>query len=202
MRKPAPPKRRGSWSAFIRSARGVARGLLTLGALLTLQAAAAPPKAGPRTPVAAAKAPFNPPRESTLPPGPEGALIRRGLQLAMATERELPAHVGNGLRCTRCHLEAGRKPYAGPWVGLTGVFPEYRARSGRRNTLAERVNDCFERSMNGRPLPEDGQEMRALLAYMAWLSQGVPKGQSVEGRGFQRITPRLTPDRERGATLY
>ncbi|OJH42949.1 cytochrome C [Cystobacter ferrugineus] len=158
--------------------------------------------AAPRPTDSAQKAPFHLPRESTLPRGPEGDRIRRGLRLVMLTERELPGYVGNGLRCTSCHLQAGRVRYAAPWVGITGVLPEYRSRSGRMNTLEERINDCFERSMNGKPLPEDGVEMRSIVAYMSWLSQNVPKGRSVEGRGFKHITPRPTPDREQGARLY
>jgi thiosulfate dehydrogenase len=33
-----------------------------------------------------------------------------------------------------------------------GVFPEYRPRNARVNTIDRRINDCFERSMNGRGL--------------------------------------------------
>lgn len=168
-----------------------------VGALLALAAVAAPKPTAPSR-----KAPFHLARESTIPQGPEGDGIRRGLQLVSRTEQELPGHVGNGLRCASCHLGAGRVQYAGPWVGITGVFPEYRARSGRVNTLEERINDCFERSLNGKPLPTDSAELRAIVAYMSWLSQGVPEGQSVEGRGFKRIDPPPTPDRERGARLY
>lgn len=168
-----------------------------VGALLTLTAEAARPSTA-----SVRKVPFKPPPESTIPQGPEGDRIRHGLRLVMRTEQELPEHVGAVMRCTSCHLGAGRVPYAGPWVGITAVFPEYRSRSGRMNTLPERINDCFERSMNGKPLPEDSPEMNAILAYMAWLSQGIPKGQVVEGRGFKRIHPAPIPDRERGARLY
>jgi thiosulfate dehydrogenase len=165
-------------------------GLLALGAAPAL---GAPPET---------KAPFRVRPESEIPAGPEGERIRRGLQLAGNTERLLPAHVGNGLRCTSCHLQSGRVANAGPWVGLSAVFPEYRTRNAKMNSLAERVNDCFERSLNGLPLPEDGEEMKAFLAYIDWLSEGVPRGVSVQGRGFQRISPAPVPDRARGKRLF
>ena len=58
--------------------------------------------------------------------------------------------LGNALNCTSCHLDGGRTPYAAPLVGIWGVFPEYRSRNARVNILEDRINDCFERSMNGR----------------------------------------------------
>lgn len=39
-------------------------------------------------------------------------------------------------------------------------------------TLGERIDGCMTRSMNGRPLPADGREMQALLAYIEFLGQG------------------------------
>jgi len=45
------------------------------------------------------------------------------------------------------------------------VFPEYRSRNGKINALQDRINDCFERSMNGKALPYDSEEMRGILTY-------------------------------------
>lgn len=53
------------------------------------------------------------------------------------------------------------------------MFPECRARSGKVIALTERVNDCFQRSMNGKPLAYDSAETNNILAYMQWLSTGV-----------------------------
>jgi len=132
----------------------------------------------------------------------ESDAIRRGKLLVSRTKEELPGHVGNGLHCTSCHLKDGTQKNAGPWVGLVGMFPEYRARNAKKNTIEERVNDCFERSMNGKPLPTDGPEMTAIVAYMKFLSKDVPPGREVEGRGFARIKPAPTPNREHGKELY
>jgi thiosulfate dehydrogenase len=147
--------------------------------------------------------PLRVPPAPSIPSGPLGADVRRGEALFNTTQATARAYVGNGLQCTSCHLQGGTVAYAAPLVGLWGVFPEFVARSDRVETLADRINDCFLRSMNGRPLPVDGAEMRALLAYTAWLSTGVPTGSSVVGRGFADLgTPPSAPDAGRGERVY
>jgi len=142
------------------------------------------------------------PNEASIPGGPVGDAIRRGKQLMTDTHNQLPRNVGNGLNCTNCHLGGGTTAYAAPWVGLTGAFPEYRSRSGKLISLQERVNDCFQRSMNGKPLAFDSTEMNDIMAYMKWLSSGVPTGTNVTGRGFEKIDTALVPNRENGKAVY
>lgn len=142
------------------------------------------------------------PAESTIPSGPKGLAIIEGKKLLTETRQRLPKHVGNGLNCTSCHLAGGTTANASPWVGIWGVFPEYRSRSGKVISLTERVNDCFERSMNGKPLAYDSVEMNNILAYMQWLSTGVPTGTSVKGRGFVAIDKKLKPDAVHGKAVY
>lgn len=142
------------------------------------------------------------PDPATIPDGPMGDAIRRGQTLVTRTREELPDHVGNGLHCSSCHLGGGTVANAGPWVGITGVFPEFRTRNAKVNVLQDRVNDCFERSMNGEPLPPASDDMTAIVAYMTWLSQGVPSGVPIEGRGFARIKAPATPDPSNGEKLY
>jgi len=153
--------------------------------------------------LAAEPVPLSVPPPQTMPDGPLGELVKRGLSLVNATPANLPANVGDGLNCSSCHLNGGTVAYAAPLAGLWGVFPEYQARSARVETLEDRINDCFQRSMNGKPLPIDGADMRAFLAYIAWLSTGVPTGSSVVGRGFLEIgAPPSPSDPVRGKTLY
>ena len=149
-----------------------------------------------------APVPLAPPAIDTIPSGPLGASIRLGLSIVGDTQAHARAYVGNGLNCVSCHLDGGRVAYAAPLAGLTGIFPEYRARRGRVESLEERINDCFVRSMNGRALPPGSAEMVGLLAYTAWLSQGVPTGSEVLGRGFRDITAPAKPDPVRGKLLY
>ncbi len=143
------------------------------------------------------------PGDDTIPAGPQGDLVRRGRLLATRTSEELPAIVGSDLHCTSCHLEAATRANAGPWVGLSSAYPEFRARAGRDVTLEDRINECFERSMNGKPLANDGPEMKAFVAYIDWLSQGVPRGAEVIGRGFAKVErpPVVDPDNGKNAYL-
>lgn len=76
---------------------------------------------------------FKPPAEASIPVGPLGDAIRTGKLLVMETHQRLPKNVGNKLTCVNCHMGGGATPNAAPWVGLWGVFPEYRAR--RRGRL-------------------------------------------------------------------
>ena len=132
----------------------------------------------------------------------EGASVRLGRSILVDTQTRAKAYVGNGLVCVSCHLDQGRAAYAAPLAGLTGVFPEYRARRGSVESLEQRINDCFLRSMNGKPLPPGSPEMIGLLSYTAWLSQGVPTGVEVVGRGFRDITAPSPPDPARGKSLF
>ena len=149
-------------------------------------------------------APFKLPEEKDIPKGPIGDAIRYGEKVLTQTQTYARKYIGNGLNCTSCHLNGGKTAYASPWVGIWGVFPEYRSRNAKVNALQDRVNDCFERSMNGKPLPFGSAEMRGILAYMWWLSKDVPTGIEVEGRGFKRLTPAAgaTPDQASGKRVY
>ena len=149
-----------------------------------------------------APVPLNPPAASARPSGPLGEAIRLGQRIVTDAQATAKAYVGNGLTCANCHIDAGRTAYATPLAGLTGLFPEYRARRGSVESLEERINDCFLRSMNGKPLPRSSPGMVAKLAYIAWLSQGVPTGVEVVGRGFRDIAAPAKPDAARGKTLY
>jgi thiosulfate dehydrogenase len=125
----------------------------------------------------------------------------RGRAILEATRDSLPHNVGNLLRCTSCHFAAGTVADAMPWVGVYSRFPQYRPRSGRVDILEDRINDCFERSMNGTRLREDSREMRDIVAYMAFLSLGVPAGSSVTGQSIPKLE-KLHGDTARGALVF
>jgi len=153
----------------------------------------------PRT---AAVMPLRVPAESAIPATREGEQIRRGKYLSEHTVEELPENVGDGLHCTSCHLEAGTKANAAPWIGVRARYPKYRDRSGAWVTLEDRINDCFERSMNGKALAPEDAAMGAMVAYMDWLSASYAPGMKVEGQGIPRLVMDRNPDLERGKTLY
>jgi thiosulfate dehydrogenase len=118
----------------------------------------------------------------------------RGLALLRNFNDSLPRHAGNGLRCTSCHLEDGRRGAAMSFVGVTRRFPTYRARRGSVETIEQRVNECITRSLAGRPLPEQGDAMRDVVGYLDSL-RDLP-------RPARPDTVRLVGDTVRGGTLY
>jgi thiosulfate dehydrogenase len=139
-----------------------------------------------------------------LPPFPDsrfGEEAARGLAILEHTADSLPGHVGNTLRCTSCHLDGGRRPYAMPWVGVTARYPQYRSRADRVLTIEDRIHECIERSLAGRRLPHGDERTRAMLAYFRHLSEGVPEGARVPGQGVDSARAGA-PDVARGATVY
>lgn len=157
----------------------------------------------PRPPARAVvgQAEFVPPADSLIPAGAEGTTIRRGRALLLHTRDSLPAHVGNRLRCTSCHLDGAVRPGAMSLAGVYARFPQYRPRSAIVERLEDRINDCFRRSMNGTPLAVEGADMRDMVAWLAWISRGVPLGSTVPGHGSPAVPPRV-PDPAAGATLF
>jgi thiosulfate dehydrogenase len=199
-------KSRARYGAFAVS-RVPVRGALALALLLSLTGCEVVPAqdggATTAAPLAAGgtRAPFAIPAEATIPDGPLGDAVRRGRAILTATPESLPGHVGNDLRCTSCHLDAGTRENVMSWVGVYARFPQYRPRSGLVIDLEERIGDCFERSLNGRSPAYDSPEMRDMIAYMSWLSRDIPVGREVAGQGMPRLDP-LPPDTAAGRAGY
>src|SRR3546814_3308217 len=57
---------------------------------------------------------FSPPAESSIPDGPDGDAIRRGMALFVNTKTNAADFVGNELSCASCHLDRGREPHSAP----------------------------------------------------------------------------------------
>ena len=142
-----------------------------------------------------------PPGDSAIPDNDLGASIRRGRALLLATKDSLPSHVGNKLTCSSCHIAAGTQPAAISLVGVYGRFPQYRSRTGLVIQIQDRVNDCFLRSMNGKPIDPLGREMIDIVSWMAFISRGVPTGETLPGHGLPKIAA-LTGDATRGEKIF
>lgn len=151
------------------------------------------------------------PSVDRLPDSPWGRIVRQGRDVILNTPALIgpaapnPAnrYAGNTLSCGNCHLGAGTKPFGLPLVGVFADFPQYSARDGRVGTLEDRINGCMRRSMNGRPLPLDDPAMRAMVAYIKFLSEGATIGKATFGRGAGAM-PLLdrAADPIRGAQVY
>jgi thiosulfate dehydrogenase len=145
--------------------------------------------------------PFRVPDESEIKDSVTLASIRRGRALIHSTRDSLPRHVGAALACASCHAADGTQANAMPLVGAYSRFPQYRARSGYVDLLENRINDCFERSMNGKALDMEGRDMRDMVTYIAFLSRGYPPGREMEGQAVPKLDP-LPGDSARGREVF
>lgn len=146
---------------------------------------------------------WTPPTEAEIPADSMGNSIRRGLALMRHTTDSLPDYAPGHINCTNCHLQDGRSLYGTPLAGSHARYPKYLPRSGAVVTMADRVNYCFTRSLAGNRLPSDSREMADMLAYLAWLSKGVPTGAAMPGaEGLPAMKDTLVGDVARGTTLY
>lgn len=118
-------------------------------------------------------------------------------------EEENTQFTGNNLTCTNCHLKGGTQKGSASWVGVTGRFPQFGGRANKIGSIENRINGCMERSMNGRKLPDDSQQMKAIVAYMEWLGEGIPEGEKEIYRGYARLQiPEIAVDLNRGKEIY
>ena len=140
-----------------------------------------------------------------VPSNEAGPLIAYGHDLIARTFAnigpEVPDHAmrfaGNNLACQNCHLDAGTNRYGLPLVGVYKTFPKFSPRDQRIISLAERVNECMTRSMNGQALPDDSREMNAFLAYMRYIGDVPPAPAAAPAE-----PPPLPADATRGATVF
>jgi thiosulfate dehydrogenase len=148
------------------------------------------------------------PDSSQIPHSEEGDLIQYGRSLIAKTAEYFGpngkiGHTANGMNCQNCHLEAGTKPWGNNYGGVFSTYPKFRERRGAEETIIQRVNDCFMRSLNGKALDSNSREMKGILAYVRWLGKKVPKGKKPPGSGIAQ--PRFldrAADPQKGKLVY
>jgi thiosulfate dehydrogenase len=84
-------------------------------------------------------------------------------------------------------------------------YPTFSGRDGIVGDLANRINGCMQRSMNGKPLLKDSLEMQSMVTYIEQLGrQYQAMGES--SRAANDPAAFVEPDRqanlENGATVY
>jgi thiosulfate dehydrogenase len=144
---------------------------------------------------------WQPPSRATIPNGPKGESIRLGERIFNDTPIYAAEHTGADISCDSCHAGHGTQPFASPMVGVPATFPQYNARAGHVISLKDRIQECFVRSENGKPLDYNGAEMTAVVDYITWLSQPAKENAPYVGRGLIKL-PNLTPDPKHGAAIY
>lgn len=119
-------------------------------------------------------------------------MIRYGYQLISNTafylgQKGVVAHSSNSMNCQNCHLEAGTIPWGNNYGAVAATYPKFRDRSNSIESISKRVNDCIERSLNGKSLDTNSREMKAMIAYIKWLGRNVPVGKKPKGTGLMDI---------------
>lgn len=149
------------------------------------------------------------PDTNDIPSGPEGEMIRYGMDLINNTayyigpDGTVGSYTRNKMNCTNCHLEAGTRPYGFNFFSTYGNYPQYRSREDAVLTMEQRVNNCVERPHNGIPLPLDSKEMIAIVSYLKFLGKGVPIGERAVGsEGADLIFPDRPADPIKGKEIF
>ena len=145
---------------------------------------------------------FVTPRLADMLATPNVDNVVHGMRLHLDTKALLPKNVGNSLNCTSCHLNVGTVAEGSPFVGVSVFFPSYALRAGRIITIEERINGCFLRSMNGKPLSKDSADMEAMVAYFDWMRKETKPEDKVAGRGVGKMDPAIKPNAENGKQVY
>ncbi|MCB1112976.1 MAG: c-type cytochrome [Chlamydiales bacterium] len=139
-------------------------------------------------------------------PAPIRDTVELGFHIMLDTPKYAPDYAGDQLSCTNCHFQGGNTTGGTngsiSLVGIAAVYPDYNERSKEVVSLAERIDGCFQRSMNGKPLPLNSPEMDAMLTYLHWISKDFPIYGQVPWRGLKEIRSTHTPDPANGKTIY
>jgi len=146
---------------------------------------------------------------SKIPHDKFGEQVRYGRELMVNTAYYIGPngingkYSGNKMTCGNCHQDAGVKLYSFNLLTAHENYPQYRAREGKVLTLAERINNCIMRPLNGKPLALDGKEMIGILCYLKWINTFVPKGKIFNGaKNLEVAFPLVAANPEHGAALF
>jgi len=134
----------------------------------------------------AAQMPTSAPKD--YPAGELGKLVKIGEDIVNNTDTHPLTKdlVGNKLQCKSCHLKGadgkvGTAEGISSWIGTAATFPAWSGREKKVQSLQDRSNNCFMRSMNGKRPIIDTDASMAIAAYITWLSTGVPMNMNAKG---------------------
>ncbi len=122
------------------------------------------------------------------PKGELGKMVKLGEDIMNNTDTHPLTKdlVGNKLQCKNCHLpgpdgKPGTADGISSWIGTAAAFPAWSKREKTVQTLQDRSNNCFMRSMNGKRPVIDSKASIAMATYITWLSEGIPVKMNAKG---------------------
>ncbi|GKV68979.1 hypothetical protein NCCP2716_14770 [Sporosarcina sp. NCCP-2716] len=154
---------------------------------------------------------YNPPSMDDVPDDELGEAIKRGYELVNDTSNVLRSEAPsaedgekrvNELSCTSCHAGAGLDEEVSSLVGMSAVYPMYIGRSGKIVSLEDRINGCMVRSMDGQKFEKDDPDLNAMVAYMTYISEGIPVGAELSWRHQNSFDDMPVPNVADGEKVY
>lgn len=114
-------------------------------------------------------------------------------------------YISSRLNCGSCHLDAGSEPGTLTLLQTDEHYPRFSGRAGTQTDIEDRINECMQRSMNGKPLPMDNPEMMAIAAYLRTLgaryeATGASGKKASEPAAFK--TPNRAANVENGRSVF
>ena len=112
---------------------------------------------------------------------------------------------GNNLACASCHLESGQMPGMLSLMQSAAKYPTFSGRDGIVGDLANRINGCMQRSMNGTALHKDSVEMQSMVLYIEQLGrQYAAMGESSRAAAdpAEFVEPKRQANVANGARVY
>ncbi|WP_363260996.1 hypothetical protein [Rhodoferax sp.] len=88
------------------------------------------------------------------------------------------------------------------WAAFVS-YPAYRSKTKSVSTFQQRLQSCFEYSMNGKAPPSGAPELVALESYAYWLATGAAVDPKLPGRGYSTLpAPAQGRDYTRGEQAW
>jgi thiosulfate dehydrogenase len=114
-------------------------------------------------------------------------------------------YISSRLNCGSCHLATGVQPGTLTLLLTDEHFPRFSGRAGAMTDIEDRINECMQRSMNGKALPMDSPEMIAIASYLRSLgaqyqATGAGQRQATEPPPFK--TPNRAADLAAGEDVF
>lgn len=133
-------------------------------------------------------------------------LVIAGFNAVILTSTYAQDYVGGNLNCTSCHFSGGNT-IGGPQAGISLAgsatqFPAYHPRTKKVITLQDRINECFTKSMNGKPLPLDSELMLAIVTYLHWISKDLPMYGNIPWLRLPPLKTTHLPNPHEGRRVY
>ncbi len=132
--------------------------------------------------------------------------VMEGFRIMKLTPTLASEYSGDLISCNNCHFNGGNSQGGrNNGISLVGVsyeYPRFSKRSGSSIDLSQRISNCFERSLNGKPVPANDSIMESLVAYLNWISKPAEGINDRSWLGLKPLSTKHIPNYEKGKKQY